>query len=64
MLLHKLKKTIEEVQNILKNKSLMTYKKLQSFIDLIFFIVKVIFLGQTFFEHLYNISAKKQKYLH
>lgn len=60
----KTQKAIKEVKNILEKKSLIIYKKLKSFVGLLFLAAKVISLGQAFCEYFYNILAKRKKNLY
>lgn len=61
LLLEKLQKVIEIIENIIKKKSLSIRKKLQSRVDLLFFATKIVFLGQIFLLHLYNSQPKGKK---
>ena len=50
-------KAIQAVARILEKKSSTTCKELQSLVGLIFFVAKVVYLGQAFFRRLYDKLA-------
>lgn len=49
---------------VIKKKSSITYKEVQSFIGFFLFAAKVIYLGQQFFRRFYDALAKGKKYLY
>lgn len=62
--LDKFKRIIKRIENNLKKNSLSNFKMLQSFVDLLSFATKSVFLNQVFYQCSYNVLVKVRKYLY
>lgn len=61
---NKLDKEIKRVAKLLEIRSSTTHKELQSLVGFFFFVAKVVYPAQKFFQWLYDALAKGRKYLH